>query len=144
MGFFILGLQYAVDRFSLFRIWGWNPLLGSELANFSRKYMVTGALLTFAIISSYTFSQFPYDNVCDPPEGSSELIPGDGTFSNVAYNDGELVPSPNGPGLITVKQTTQSAYWYVVHSFVSRLLHNNLLTYRLPRYPPSCSDQLWR
>lgn len=66
-GFVILSLQYMVDRFSLFRIWGWNPQLGAELASFSRKYMILGCLAVFAVISSFVFAQFPYDNVCDPP-----------------------------------------------------------------------------
>lgn len=117
MGFIIITMQYITDRFSLMRIWGWNPLLGSELANFSRKYMVTGALLTFAIICSYTFSQFPYDNVCDPDRSDRVAIPGDGTFFNVRYEygDKDLVPSSPNPGQIFVKQQTQSVYWYVAY-----------------------------
>lgn len=111
MGFIILAGQYAVDKFSLFRLWGWNPSLGADLANFSWKYMVTAALVTFAVASSYVFAQFPYDNLCDPPEGDLVPIPGNGTFFNVTYNNGELIPTSIAPGQLIVKQQTQSAYW---------------------------------
>jgi hypothetical protein len=148
MGFFIIAMQYVTDRFSLLRIWGWNPNLGSELANFSRKYMVTGALMTFAIICSYQFSQFPYDNVCDPP--NPEPIPGDGTFFNVTYTRSNLPVLSPIPGQITVTQNTESAYWYVAYwHFIfylfMPLLYKIFSWIRFVIYLLSpCSNQLWQ
>ncbi len=65
-GFLILWFQYLVDKFSLVRIWSWTPLIGPELAVFSRQFFFTGAALTLCVVSAYAFAQFPYDNLCDP------------------------------------------------------------------------------
>lgn len=65
-GFLILTFQYLVDKFSLVRIWSWNPSIGPELAIFSRRFFFTGAALTLCVVSVYAFAQFPYDNVCTP------------------------------------------------------------------------------
>jgi len=107
-GFIILTVQYAVDRFSLFRLWGWNPVLGADLAQFSRKYMFLACLAAFAIVSSYIFAQFPYDNICDvenAPDGFA------GNYTNVTFANGEPVygGKPN-EGDVTVSQGTAVAF----------------------------------
>jgi len=68
-GFLILFFQYFVDRFSMTRLWSWQPMIGSELAVFSRRYFFTTAALAACLVSAYTFSQFPYDNLCDDGNG---------------------------------------------------------------------------
>ncbi|KAG7353426.1 hypothetical protein IV203_002781 [Nitzschia inconspicua] len=107
-GFIILFIQYFVDRFSLFRLWGWNPQLGAELASFSRKYMILGCLAAFAIMSSFIYAQFPYDNVCDPSEPVNGAA---GSYSGVTLADGVLVnEGSENAGIVVVSQDTEVAF----------------------------------
>jgi hypothetical protein len=107
-GFFfgavILAIQYFVDKFSLMRLWGWSPLIGSDLAVFSRRYFFTSALIALSLVSSYTWAQFPYDNICDNSEAQSGF---NGTYTEVSTFRGELV---NGDGLSDVIQDTSVVY----------------------------------
>lgn len=57
-------------QFCLLRIWGFAPSLGNSLAVYSRRYFFTGATVAFIISSSYAFAQFPYDELCDPVNGT--------------------------------------------------------------------------
>lgn len=52
------------------RIWGYSPFVGSEVAQFSRKYFFSGAILAYAVISAYAWAGFPYDNLCPEAESS--------------------------------------------------------------------------
>ncbi|KAL3909538.1 MAG: hypothetical protein SGARI_002553, partial [Bacillariaceae sp.] len=107
-GFIILTIQYFVDRFSLFRLWGWNPSLGSELANFSRKYMILGCLAVYALMSSFVYAQFPYDNVCDPPDATSGFR---GQYTGVTYLNGNPINEGDlDEGLVSVAQDTSVAF----------------------------------
>ena len=104
-GFVILATQYYTDKFSLLRIWGWTPLIGSELAVFSRRFFFTGATIAFAVVSSYIWAQFPYDNVCDPLEGD-EQTGFDGLYTDVVDTEG----NPVNNGVLNVTQTTNVVY----------------------------------
>lgn len=99
-GSLILTIQYFVDKFSLMRIWGWSSLLGSELAVFSRQYFFTAALITLALISSITWAQFPYDNICDDESSVGGF---EGTYTGVTLLSGPLA---NGDGTVYVEQDT--------------------------------------
>mmetsp|Transcript_12868 Transcript_12868/g.19940 ORF Transcript_12868/g.19940 Transcript_12868/m.19940 type:complete len:954 (+) Transcript_12868:123-2984(+) len=106
-GFFfgaaILLVQYYTDKYCLTRIWSQAPLLGPNLAKFSRRYFFTTALLLFGIIASYAFAQFPYDQVCDPPAGTEDHGLS-GTYENVRFLS-------NGTSAnIYVKQDTNVIY----------------------------------
>lgn len=101
LGFLILTFQYMVDKFSLVRIWSWTPLIGSELAVFSRRFFFNAAALAFCIVSSYVFAQFPYDNLCDPNDPQSGYS---GVYTNVL--NGEDIPLQS----ITVEQDTNSVF----------------------------------
>jgi hypothetical protein len=48
------------DKYCLMRIWASSSTLGGELAQFSRRYFFSGALLAMAIVSAYAYAQFPY------------------------------------------------------------------------------------
>jgi hypothetical protein len=107
-GFIILTIQYFVDRFSLFRLWGWTSQLGAELANFSRKYMILGCLAVYALMSSFVYAQFPYDNVCDPPDAASGFS---GSYVQVTLASGDLVNKGRGDeGIVVVAQDTEVAF----------------------------------
>jgi hypothetical protein len=60
------------------------------VAQFSRKYFFTGAVLAYAIISAYTFAGFPYDNLCrldNPTRGVAglyqDVVLGNGTTTDI-------------------------------------------------------------
>jgi hypothetical protein len=117
-GFVILAVQYMVDRFSLFRLWGWNPLLGAELATFSRKYMYLACLAVFAIVSSYTYAQLPYDNICDPENPQSGVS---GVYTGVTNAGGDLIyEGMDNEGVVQVQQDTT-----VVFCKYSKIVHSN-------------------
>ena len=46
------------------RSWKRAPALGTTISQFSRRYFFTVAIGVMAIISSYYWSGFPYDNLC--------------------------------------------------------------------------------
>jgi len=79
----ILFVQYYVDKYCLLRIWAPAPLIGTQLAVFSRRYFFSGALLTFSLVSAYAWAQFPYDNLCQPAEGDAISVNTD--FTNVRF-----------------------------------------------------------
>ena len=107
-GFIILTIQYYVDRFSLFRLWGWTSQLGSELANFSRKYMFLGCLAVYALMSSFVFAQFPYDNVCDPSDAATGFS---GTYEGVILGNGQALNEGTArEGRVVVAQDTAVAF----------------------------------
>lgn len=113
-GFFfgsvILCFQYLVDRYCLMRIWGWTPFIGSQLAVFSRKFFFSGAIIAFAVVSSYVWAQFPYDNVCDPLEPMFNDTAG--IYTNVTTLEGKAVKGEDGlgDGTVEVVQNTSSVY----------------------------------
>lgn len=61
---FTLLVNYFSDRFALMRTWKRPPLLGPEISQFSRTYFFTLAMLAMAIVSSYYWASFPFDNLC--------------------------------------------------------------------------------
>lgn len=102
-GFIILAFQYFVDKFSLVRLWSWQPRIGAELAVFSRRFFFTGAALAFCIVSAYAFAQFPYDNLCNPLEGQAQSG-FSGVYTGVTNGNDEPL------GSITVSQDTNSVF----------------------------------
>lgn len=61
---FALLVNFFTDRFSLMRTWKRAPALGTSISKFSRKYFFSTAIIAMAIVSSYYWSGFPFDNVC--------------------------------------------------------------------------------
>ncbi|KAG7353258.1 calcium-activated chloride channel [Nitzschia inconspicua] len=61
---FSLGVKYYVDKFCLMRTWKKAPQLGTTISRFSRRYFFTIAIAVMAVISSYYWSGFPFDNIC--------------------------------------------------------------------------------
>ncbi len=64
MGAFALLIVYFVDRFSLMRSWSRTPQLGTQISDFARNYFTPVALVLMAVSSAYTWSGFPFDNLC--------------------------------------------------------------------------------
>ena len=78
-----------MDKFSLVRLWQPTPRLGADLAYFSRKFFFTITVVAFAVVSSFTFAQYPYDKLCEPldPTKTADL----GPYTNVLRLNGEKV-----------------------------------------------------
>ncbi|CAJ1954597.1 unnamed protein product [Cylindrotheca closterium] len=87
-GFFILLTQYYMDKFSLVRLWQPTPRLGADLANFSRRFFFSITVVAFAVVSSFTWAQYPYDKLCEPLDSSTATV---GVYTNVERLDGEKV-----------------------------------------------------
>lgn len=76
-----LAVHYLVDRFCLLRTWAPAPSVKAHIAEISRLYFFTGAMVAYALMSSYNFASFPYDNACelkDATDSSSQYV---GSFS---------------------------------------------------------------
>jgi hypothetical protein len=84
MSFFLcaisLTFKYFVDRFNMVRTWERAPALGPVISSVSRKYFMSLAVGIMAIVCSYYWTGFPYDNLC--LTGSSSYV---GTFTLSNY-----------------------------------------------------------
>jgi hypothetical protein len=100
-GFFMaavtLSIQYCTDKFALLRTWGPEPDLGGEVADFSRNYFFTAALVVFALMQSYNFAGWPFDNACETlngvqPEylGTTDAITGEGVPVQITIRQGDI------------------------------------------------------
>jgi hypothetical protein len=61
---FALFVNYFMDRISLMRSWKRAPQLGGQIAEFSRNYFFSLSIMAMAIISSYFWAGFPFDDLC--------------------------------------------------------------------------------
>ena len=61
---FSLLFKYLVDRFNLVRSWKRAPALGTLISSISRRYVITMAVGIMAIVCSYYWTGFPFDNLC--------------------------------------------------------------------------------
>ena len=61
---FALFVNYFADRFSIMRSWKRSPNLGPRMSKFRRKYFIPCAVLASAVMSSYYWAGFPFDNLC--------------------------------------------------------------------------------
>ena len=67
MGFFfasaILFMYYWVDKYCVLRKWKQAPKINAEISKFS-IYFLWLTVLTYAYMSAYLYSGFPFDNAC--------------------------------------------------------------------------------
>ena len=59
-----LFINFYADKFSIMRTWKPAPMVGASIAKFSRIYFMTTSIAALALVSSYMFSGFPFDNLC--------------------------------------------------------------------------------
>jgi len=64
-------IKYFVDRFCLMRVWKKAPALGPKISSFSRQYFFPLAIVAMAVMSSFYWAGFPFDNIC-PNESVDE------------------------------------------------------------------------
>jgi hypothetical protein len=95
-----LFVNFYVDKFSIMRTWKPVPMLGASIARFSQIYFMTTSVAAFALVSSYMFSGFPYDNLC-----------ADNT-SHSAYYGNWQVTNGNGQTSSAVVEPNQRSYHF--------------------------------
>ena len=61
----ILIVHYWTDKYCILRCWQRAPLIGTDLARFSRYYIYPLTLLTFALTLAYNYGSFPFDQACE-------------------------------------------------------------------------------
>jgi hypothetical protein len=57
-------VNYYVDKFSLMRSWKRQAKLGTKVSQLSRIYFFPLSIAAMAVLSSYYWSGFPFDNLC--------------------------------------------------------------------------------
>ena len=89
-----LVVNFFVDKFCLLRTWKPSPMLGASIASFSRIYLMTCAIGAMAVVSSYIYSGFPFDNLCaenvshSAYYGTWKITDGKGQESNAVIEPG--------------------------------------------------------
>ena len=94
---FALFINYFTDRFSLMRTWKRPPQLGTKISEFSRRYFFSLAIVAMAILSSYYWAGFPFDNLCAVEyEQVNATYIGDWTVKPFDSEDTVTVTIPTG------------------------------------------------
>jgi hypothetical protein len=87
---FALFINYFTDRFSLMRTWKRAPQLGTKISEFSRRYFFSLAIVAMAVLSSYYWAGFPFDNLCleENPTANASYV---GEWTITPFNHSETV-----------------------------------------------------
>ncbi|KAI2489993.1 Calcium-activated chloride channel [Fragilaria crotonensis] len=104
-----LSVRYWVDKFCLLRSWSPAPALGTSIADLSRVFFFPGAVVAYAIMSSYNFASFPYDNACKLDDSVSSAYVG--SFSGLTAA-GQPVQFSIGEGESTFRYCNQDMLRY--------------------------------
>jgi len=63
------GFIYTVDKYSLLRSWRTPAEIDDDITKISRGH-ITFAVYCHAVMTMIFYAEFPFDNVCDDPEGA--------------------------------------------------------------------------
>lgn len=122
---FGLGVIYFVDGFCLMRTWKRLPHLGTSISQFSRRYFFSISLVAMAVVSSYYWTGFPFDNLCQNDNPVSTVYPV-GTY-NLKRADGRNVTSD------VVIDTDTASFRYCLQDYMR---YGNLTFPALSRWQP--------
>lgn len=105
-----LTVNYYTDRFSLMRAWQRAPRVGTEISNISLNYFFSTSLFFLAVMSSFYWSAFPFDNLCPTDQTlNDDLYSGtytvleehqvtvDNTTEVWRFCNQDFILRPNGP-----------------------------------------------
>jgi hypothetical protein len=70
LGAIALWVNYYTDRFSLMRTWKRAPHVSREISSYSQHYFFSSACIFLAVMSSFYWSAFPFDNLCEVEDAS--------------------------------------------------------------------------
>ena len=88
--FAIFSSVYWLDKFSLLRTWHQGPMVGTAVPKMSNVFFLL-CIMSYAVMVSYTYSHFPFDNAC--VDTGDSLSPGDLGLWNVTLNTTESSPT---------------------------------------------------
>ena len=71
-----LTVHFYADKFNVMRTWKRMPNLGSGIAQFSRRYFFSTAIIAMVMLSSFYWSAFPFDHLCQTDERLPEEFHG--------------------------------------------------------------------
>ncbi|KAL7578142.1 hypothetical protein ACA910_012587 [Epithemia clementina (nom. ined.)] len=83
---FALLVNYFMDRFSLMRTWKRAPALGSQMSKFSRRYFFPVSIVSMALLSSFYWAGFPFDNLCLQDQQIGDEFAGTWKVGNYTYS----------------------------------------------------------
>ena len=116
----IIFVCYWLDKFRLLRTWRQLPLVDDHIAHLNSHYLLF-SLLVYAVMASYTVSQFPYDNVCQTDMEIPSIYIGEITINTGTVNKESRVFHEND----------------VAHT----MCNQNLFRYKPRAFPPLPSFQ---
>jgi hypothetical protein len=83
LGAATLFIQYWMDKFLLLRAWQKAPNVGSDTAQFSRRFFSTAAIVIGAIGGGYAYARSPFTLLCSCTDGFCNASSNATTFANV-------------------------------------------------------------
>ena len=108
-------ITYFTDKFSLMRTWKRAPHLGTKMAKFSRNYFFPLTVVVMAVLASYYWSGFPFDNLCAQDSTvDSEVV---GTWLLQPTTDSNSDASSSSSDTIVRVQETDQAYRFCLQNF---------------------------
>lgn len=121
---FALLFNFVVDKYCLIRMWSPHPMTGTKVAKVARMFFVVCAL-AHAVLSSYWWAGFPFDNLCVPsdttfttkfittPQGNSyEVQTGTSTSGDQpGYCNQDLIRSGKFPALPSWQGQNENQNW---------------------------------
>lgn len=64
-------MRFFVNHFCIQRLWSDLPNIGTQVAEFSRKYFLSFAIVAGTVVSAYDWALFNFDRVCDGFENAT-------------------------------------------------------------------------
>ena len=128
-GFFLCSVALLVyfysDKYCLLRVWAPAPMIGTQLAVFSRTYFFTTALTALGVLSAHALASFPCDNLCTLSDEELELA---GYNVNSIPHD-TYRAMQGGTTLIEIPVNSTNA---AIHKFCDQNLRGNFLSIVFP------------
>jgi hypothetical protein len=115
LGALALVAQYFVGKFALLRLCGPCPDIGFHLSRLSRNYFFPFLFTSHVVMSAYWWSGYPYDNVCQTNDNTSNNGDDDDgggysySFCNQNfYSQGVFPPLPRFQSMMGARWMTAS------------------------------------
>jgi len=113
IGSLALGIQYWADKYCVMRVWSATVDIGTEVSQFNRLVANRIAVIGFALSSTYLWSAFPFDNLCEDKEE------GMGNFKRCDQNwFNNFRTGTQGDWMTEQQQWLMDAYGWVAFSIV--------------------------
>eukprot|EP00558_Chaetoceros_sp_UNC1202_P004805 CAMPEP_0197242782 /NCGR_PEP_ID=MMETSP1429-20130617/8423_1 /TAXON_ID=49237 /ORGANISM="Chaetoceros sp., Strain UNC1202" /LENGTH=293 /DNA_ID=CAMNT_0042702873 /DNA_START=334 /DNA_END=1215 /DNA_ORIENTATION=+ len=134
---FSLVMSYFVDRFSLMRSWAPSPKIGKIISRISRRYFMPAAVCISAIMASYMWTSFNFDNLCVVYSFDYGTTDYDGTWIMPSIKHGRIdrAGGIQTTRLVDIKSSKDQLYEFCNQNFLSER-RESLKFPALPSYQP--------